>query len=415
MSYAAFARELQDRGVPDPWCDGEARLRERPVVLGASRHRELCAAAAGIARVHGELAAIVAGEPQLADTFFGLTRWQRGMWECAAPDWHGIARADVFWTDAGPKVCELNSDTPSGQAETVLLARAAHRRHPALRDPAAALPARFVAMVEAWARTCGHAGPLTVGLLYPTEMAEDLSMVAAYRAWLAARGHTTVLGSPFNVGLAADGRVALLGTPCDVVVRHYKTDWLGERLPVADDDDLAADRAPLAAPLLQLLHAHVERRTAVVNPFGAVLTQNKRALAFCWEHHERFSAAGREAIARWLPRTLRLEAVREELWDQREHWVLKSDYGCEGAEVVVGRHVDRDAWEHALAHAIARRWVAQQYFEPQVDGAGEVVNHGVWIVGGAPAGMLARVHAPGTATGGAAAMAAVLLEPEERS
>jgi glutathionylspermidine synthase len=408
-----LAARLQATGaIGDPWLDGVERFRPEPVALSAARHGALCAAAAAVARVHDELARIVAAEPGLVDEHFGLTAWQRGMWQCAAPDWHGIARADVFWTAVGPKVCELNSDTPSGQAEAVLLNALAHEAHPGLVDCNRELPQRFVDMVERWAATCGHCGPATVGVLYPTEITEDLSMVAVYRRWLAARGHAVVLGSPFNVGLAADGRATLLGVPCDVVIRHYKADWFGERLPTADDEAPCADRAPLRGPLLSLLAAAVERRTAVVNPFGAVLTQNKRALALCWERLDRFSPAAQAAITRFVPRTVRLEAVRDELWDQQERWVLKSDYGCEGAEVVVGRHVDRAAWESALAHVIARRWVAQEWFEAETDAHGEVVNHGVFVVGGAPCGVLARVHGAGVATDTAARTAPVLVAQE---
>ncbi|HZN38683.1 MAG TPA: glutathionylspermidine synthase family protein, partial [Planctomycetota bacterium] len=194
---------------------------------------------------------------------------------------------------------------------------------------------------------------------------------------------------------------------------HYKTDWFGERLPVADDDEPCADRAPLVQPLLQLLAASVERRTAIVNPFGAVLTQNKRALAFCWEELARFSPASQAAIRRWLPRTHRLEVVREELWQQKDLWVLKSDYGCEGAEVVAGAHVDQTTWEHTLAHVIARRWVAQQYFAPLPDARGDVVNHGVYVIGGAPAGVFARVHAATAPTDAAARCAPVFVRTEE--
>jgi glutathionylspermidine synthase len=420
-NYAGFAAQLQATGiVADPWLEGAPRFRPEPVVLTAARWRELTAAAAGIARVHDELARLVAAAPELADTFFGLTPWQRGMWRCSAPDWHGIARADVFWTRDGAKVCELNSDTPSGQAETVLGNTIAHRDHAHLHDPNAQLPARFVAMVETWAATVaapgGSRGPLTVGILYPTEISEDLSMVAAYRQWLGARGHRVVVGSPFNVGLAADGRAVLLDTPCDVIVRHYKTDWFGERLPVADDDEPCEDREPLRAPLLALLQAAVERRTALVNPFGAVLTQNKRALAFCHEEIARFSPEAQQAIRRWLPFSRRLELVRDELWAEQDRWVLKSDYGCEGAEVVIGARVDRATWEATLAHVIARRWIAQERFEPEVDAAGDVVNgvvvnHGVWLVGGAPAGVLARVHGPDATTAADARMAPVFVEP----
>ena len=133
----------------------------------------------------------------------------------------------------------------------------------------------------------------------------------------------------------------------------------------------------------------------MVNPFGSVLTQNKRTMALLWELRDRLSQAAQHAIARWLPFTTRLELVRDELWQQREQWVLKSDYGCEGAEVVLGPHVDQATWEGALAHAITRRWVAQRYFAPLQDANGLVCNHGVYLVGGAPAGLLLRLHRPG--------------------
>lgn len=394
--YATFAAALQDTAViADPWLAGEERFRLAPVMLDAATHREVTAAAAGLARVHDEVAGLVARAPELLASHFGLTPWQRGMWQCAAPAWHGIARADVFLTATGAKVCELNSDTPSGQAEAVLANELKAPEHPGCLDPNRALPQRFVALVETMARSIGARGPLQVGILYPTEFPEDLSMIAVYRDWLQRAGHTVTLGSPFNLGLARDGRATLFDTPCDVIVRHYKTDWWGERLPVFDDEPALPDREPLVAPLLQLLRASVERRTAVCNPFGAVVTQNKRAMALCWEQLERFSTEAQVAIRRWLPRTVRLESVREELWQQRDRWVLKSDYGCEGDEVVVGPHVDQATWEGALAHAIAARWVAQEYFAAVPDEHGDLVNHGVYLIGGAPAGLLARVHRAG--------------------
>ncbi len=395
--YEAFAARVQATGVlSDPWLDGEPRFRTAPVVLDAARYDEVCAAAAGITLVHEEVAQLVRREPELLDSFFGLTPWQKGMWLCSAPDWHGIARADVFSTADGAKVCELNSDTPSGEAEAVLLNQLCSPEEATWRDPNRDLPHQFGALCEAWAHTTGQRGPLTIGLLYPTEMPEDLSMIAIYHRWLAERGHHVVLGSPFNLGTANDGRATLFGEPCDVIVRHYKTDWWGERLPVFDNQTLPTDREPLAAPLLHLLQASVERRTAVLNPFGAVLTQNKRTLALCWERLEQFSSAAQAAIRRWLPRTVRLETMREELWQQRTHWVLKSDYGCEGDEVVVGNSVDQATWEGALQHAIATRWVAQKYFAAETDAHGDHVNHGVYLIGGRPAGLLARVHRPAT-------------------
>ncbi|MCU0867883.1 MAG: glutathionylspermidine synthase family protein [Planctomycetes bacterium] len=409
-SYAELAERLQATAwFDDPWLEGQERFRRAPVLLSPARWQALQEAAAGIAAVHDEVAQQCLREPGLLDSFFGLTAWQAGMWRCSAPHWHGIARADVFWTADGPKVCELNSDTPSGEAEAVfcnqLLAG------PGQHDPNAALPRRFVAMVEAWARSCGHDGPLVIGILYPTELPEDLSMVAAYRQWLHAAGHRTVLGSPWNVGTAADGRATLFDTPCDAIVRHYKTDWFGERLPVADDEPLVHDRAPLAEPLLRLLQAAVDGRTAIVNPFGAVLLQNKRTLAFCWERKQHFTPGAQRAIERWLPETVRLETVRDQLWAEREQWVLKSDYGCEGNEVVIGPAVTPAEWDAALSTAIVRRWVAQRYFEAERGANGELTNHGVYLIGGAPAGVLARVHGTGPTDGDAQIAPVFVQEP----
>jgi glutathionylspermidine synthase len=411
--YAGFAAPLQaNTPLGDPWLDGRPRLCSEPLCVPRTRAAELAAAAAGIAAVHDELAQLATAEPELLDSFFGLTPWQRAMWQCSAPDWHGIARADVFCTAAGAQVCELNSDTPSGAAEAVLLSAAAAAANPGHHDPNAGLPRRFCRLVADAAARCGHHGALTVGIVYPTELTEDLSMVAVYRDWLVAAGHRVVLGSPFNLGRCHDGRATVLDTPCEVIVRHYKTDWFGERLPVADDDPPCEDQEPLAGPLLALLQAAVLRRTAVINPFGAVLTQNKRAMAFCWEAIDRFSPPAQAAIRRWLPYTTRLELVRDELWQQRSLWVLKSDYGCEGDEVILGPKVDQATWEAALSRLIVRRWVAQRWFEALPEADGDLVNHGVYLVAGAPAGMLLRRHGPG-ATDVHARIAPALVTTED--
>src|SRR6185437_5912244 len=169
--------------------------------------------------------------------------------------WHGIARADVFATadaDHPLQICELNVDTPSGEAEAVLLNAAVAPLHGRAYDPNVALERAFVNAVGAFAARVERddaESPPTVGILYPTELVEDLSMILLYRRWLEARGCRVVLGSPFNLGRAPGGRVALFGVPCDVLVRHYKTDWWSEREPARDDDEPFSDAEPLAAQL----------------------------------------------------------------------------------------------------------------------------------------------------------------------
>src|SRR6201999_2780696 len=100
-----------------------------------------------------------------------------------------------------------------------------------------ALEGAFCALLDAYAEGLerDRRAPLTVGILYPTELVEDLSMVQLYRWWLEARGCRVVIGSPFNLR-PGDGRAGLFDVPCDLFVRHYKTDWWSEREPARDDE-----------------------------------------------------------------------------------------------------------------------------------------------------------------------------------
>ena len=78
---------------------------------------------------------------------------------------------------------------------------------------------------------------------------------------------------------------------------------------------------------------------------------------------------------------------------QRDEWVIKSDYGAEGDEVIVGRHVTDEIWRASLAHATPGRWIAQRFFEAKpIDAAGSIVNHGVFLVAGEACGLYARVQ-----------------------
>jgi glutathionylspermidine synthase len=323
------------------------------------------------------------------------------MWDLSAPAWHGIARADVFLTAAGPQICEINCDTPSGEAEAVLLNAAA--RAPHLIDPNLEMEPRFCRLIESAAQ---RNGALTVGILYPTELVEDLSMIALYRRWLKQRGHRVVLGAPYNLCRVA-GRAALFDTPCDVFIRHYKTDWWTEREAVMRDDDEFSDAEPLARELGILFS---DSSCAVVNPFGAVVPQNKRTMALMWEAIDRFSPAAQEAIRNFLPYTARLESVLDAVRADRQGWVLKSDYGCEGAEVLLGSEVSDEVWAQTLAQARPERFIAQRRFQPVLDD-GLCVNHGVYLISGRFAGYFSRVHRG--ATGYDALAAPTLLEADD--
>ena len=395
-AYARFAERVRGAGLlSDPWLDGRPRFATTALTLVEQDWQAVAQAAETLAQAHDELVGLVAQDGELFDSYFKLGPVGKAMWECVAPRWHGIARADVFLTASGPVLCELNSDTPSGQAEAVTLSQLFTDSEGC--DPNQELEARFCALVAHAAQGIGKSqigsaiAGLTVGILYPTEFTEDLGLVLLYERWLVARGAHVVLGSPFNLRPSPDGRVALLGQPCDVFVRHYKTDWWAEREPVWRSDPPFPDAEPLTQSLAMLLSAEIDGKIAVLNPFGAVVPQNKRSLALLWEERQRFSAENQAAIARYLPPTFRLETQSlPRLTREREAWVLKSDYGCEGEETIVGRATPQAVWEESLAQAVPGRWIVQRCFEPVRDASGCECNLGVYLIAGAACGLYAR-------------------------
>jgi len=390
--YAGFAGRIRAEGlVSDPWCDGHPRFGMRPFYLAPAEHERLAVAAEHMTAAHDELARLVMADEQLLETYFHLGEVGRSVWDCSAPQWHGVARADLFLTKDGIACCELNSDTPSGHAEAVTLSRLFADAPGA--DPNADLEARFCGLIGFSGKRLGKAlSDLVVGIVYPTEFTEDLGLVLLYERWLSARGAKVVLGSPFNLRPAPGGKVALLGTPCDVFFRHYKTDWWVEREPVWLGDEPFPDAQPLSGPLALLLEAEARGSIVVQNPFGAIIPQNKRGLAVMWEERSRFSPRARSAIEAFLPPSFRLETLDAlTLRANREAWVLKSDYGCEGEETVVGKETAPEIWEQSLVEAVPGRWIAQRYFESRRDAEGNACNLGVYVIGGAACGVYGRV------------------------
>jgi glutathionylspermidine synthase len=395
LSYDALAEKVVETGIlSDPWIDGEPRLRTEPVVIPRALQKRLYRAAEAVAAVYNELCLLVAERPAWLDDFFGLTPCQKAMWFASEPRWHGIARADIFLTDEGLAFTEINSDTPTGEAEAVVLNQILKAEHPDLEDPNPALADRFVSMVEAlFVRYLPEGAPRTAAILYPTEFTEDLALVRLYRRWFEERGWDLVLGSPFNLTAGPDGTALLFDTPISVMLRHYKTDWWGERASPWGDVEIA-DETPLAAPLGVAISAELAGRLVVVNPFGAVLPQNKRSMAFMWEHIHRFSPASQDVIRKYIPVTSRLETMHmEQLLAEKYEWVLKSDYGAEGDEVILGRLVTAEIWKVSLAQARRGRWVVQRYFEAQKEASSGVVNYGVFLIAGEACGVYTRVQA----------------------
>ncbi len=417
--YDGFAhRLLAACDLWGPWIEGEPRFWAAPAIFSKALEGRLHDAAAQTGRLYQALVDIVWDEPHLLDSFFAMTPVQKRMWHASGGLWHTFARFDCFMCEGNRiQICEINADTPSGQDDAILYNAFMAKENPELEDPNALYEDR---LWDAWqlfhqAVTGVPGGPRRVGLIYPTEMPEDITLIHLYARWLASRGVESVMGSPFNLKRRPDGGVSVFGQPVDSVLRHYKTDWWAEREPAWLDEAPYFDTEPLTEPLECLLGAQEAGKVSVINPFGSVLPQNKRAMAFFWEHQDRFEPDLREVIRRYIPQTFRLEHMdRGVLMRERAEWVLKSDYGCEGDEVVLGRSVDDGLWERLLDAARPGRWVAQRFFKIMPLQNRWLPNCGVYLVGGAPVGIFTRLSPSGQMTDQGALVAPSFVDPREK-
>ena len=141
-SYGELARMLYATCIiSDPWIAGRERFRLSGLTLTLEQAAQLQEAAERIGYLHHELTQIVLAQPELLDDFYALTPYQKAMWLQSEGRWHGIARVDLFLcADGEIRSCEMNSDTPSGEAEAVLLNQLLHPYHPATSNPNADLP-----------------------------------------------------------------------------------------------------------------------------------------------------------------------------------------------------------------------------------------------------------------------------------
>lgn len=403
LEYELFARQLQESCmIGDPWYDGHEIFHAAPMLLTRNFLSGMYQEATRVGQIFDELCRIVIAEPELLDSFFRLPPFYKLMWLASEGFWHGFARMDLFWLEDGRfQIAELNADTPSGQIEAILPAQLLAPHAHDLVDVNAQYEERFWDLCRSVHEArCGKERPLRrVLILYPTDLAEDNPLIRLYQKWFVARGLEVELGSPFNLQRTEEGGIAVFGKPIDLVLRHYKTDWWGERPRIFDDEDEVPDPEPLSRELLTLLDAERKGKVSVVNPFGALLPQNKRSMAFMWEEMHRFSSAGQAAIRDLIPETRRLEGFDPELLKrEKDLWVLKSDFGCEGDEVLVGAFTTAETWQRCIEHALPGIWVAQRFFRIRPF-AGALPNYGVYLIAGQPAGVLVRLAEPGVTTG----------------
>jgi glutathionylspermidine synthase len=388
-NYSAFAEALQRTNrISDPWVEGHERFQIAPVLLSNDTYSCLYRAAERIGALYEEFCRIVWNEPSLLD-FFDLTPHERLMWFASGGAWHGIARLDLFLLhDGRVQMCEMNSDTPSGEAEAVILNSILHPAYAETLNPNAEFAQQFSAVVRAFSPQAR-----TIGIVFPTEISEDLSMILCYEEWLLSAGFRVLKGAPYNLHISQNNGIGMFGESLDIIVRHYKTDWWAERESAWLDGDEFPDAEALQRELVLILNALQHNRCAVVNPFGSVLTQNKISMAFFHTLFHRFSESSQQTIEDYIPETKRLCDVGDIsiVSNNKDNWVLKSDYGCEGDEVIIGKEITESVWIDSLSSAITTRWILQRYFDAKPTLEGYIPNYGVYLLGGSASGIYTRL------------------------
>jgi glutathionylspermidine synthase len=414
-----FAKQLLATGlVNDPWAGDRIRFRREPLFVSPDQVEAFADMASGVAQVFDALCQVVAQNGELTGEFYGLSPSQVRMWRSSCRDplpwWHVVARMDAFiGPDGQVQICEFNADAPSGQPDMIAAIRTARARDSRLEAAGPAFGPRFrQALAALWKAHAGSDAVPTVGIVYPTEFPEDLALIGLYRRWLESMGWRVVLGSPFNLSKLGSG-LALFGERIDVMLRHYMAHWWGERLPVLRGEPDYPDPEPLEQ-LDLVLDAEARGEVVVVNPFGAILPQNKLSMALFWERPELFPEDVVERAKTWIPETRRLAAAdKDTLSREREAWVLKSDFGCEGDEVLIGAAKSQALWDYALEHAIESHWIAQRRIETRATEDGLVPNFGLYVVAGELAGVFVRLDPPLNASDAYSVTAPLILQPPD--
>jgi hypothetical protein len=72
--------------------------------------------------------------------------------------------------------------------------------------------------------------------------------------------------------------------------------------------------------------------------------------------------------------------------------VLKTDYGAEGEEVILGCETTQTAWDDAVERAEPRRWIVQRRFSALHDIDSAVANYGVFVVNHQACGLFTRLQ-----------------------
>lgn len=360
---ARLADQLRRRGL----FFGERALCTvlRPRFLLPAHYQYLVTAAAAVLRAFDTAYRAALAEPAVRAQF-GLADWEEALIARApaVPESSPVSRLDAFFTpEAGDlHFTEYNAETPAGTAYNDVLSEVFCALPPMrafLRDyEVRPLPARHCvlhALLESHARWAGRAEAPRVAVLDWREV-PTYSEFVLFRDYFRAQGVECEIVDPreteYRDGrlVAGDFHITLL----------YKRVLLSE-LVAREGLDHA------------VLRAVRDGAVCMVNSFRCKILHKKASLAVLSDERNGalFSAEEREAIARHIPWTRRVEE-RATLYEgrrvdlvpfalgHREHLVLKSNDEYGGKGIVLGWETDQAGWERAVLEALAEPAVVQE-------------------------------------------------------
>ena len=289
-----------------------------------------------------------------------------------------ISRLDAFLADDGLRFIEYNAETPAGGAYTDVLTDV-FRRLPIVQrflreggydvqtfDTRKSLTALLLDCYRAWGGRETPSIAIVDWAGVPTANEFELC-----RRHFAGQGLLTIIVDPRELEYSG-GRLRHGDTVINLI---YKRVLWHEMLAREDE-------------VQPLLRAYEDGAACVVNSARCKLFHKKAIFALLTDERYQgdFSAAEREAVARHVPWTRRVQEghttfegasvdLLELIRAQRQRFILKPNDEYGGKGVVVGWEGDDSAWDAALAEALAgdhvvqeRVSVARATFPAMVDG-----------------------------------------------
>ena len=191
-----------------------------------------------------------------------------------------------------------------------------------------------------------------------------------------------------------DNKLFLFNRQIDIIIRHYKSDWWTERESPWINFEFT-DSKPLKNELNAILTSYLNKSVNIINPFGSVITQNKFSLSFFYDYFNLFNPEFQRIITSFIPETRRMQDIDyKEI--NKDDWVLKSDYGCEGEEVLIGKNVTQDEWNEYLNEIVFEHWIAQKYFQIARYKDIYYPNYGIFLITGKACGIFTRLSETST-------------------